>query len=152
MCGRGLISETWLLPIVRRELPTLIPPTGWQLSYLVFCFLILPVWDNFFFCLHSSYAKFSAFDLFPSILECFASLFLLSSVRGGRPIPPTHTLKNKDTKTGILECKEKDQKSKISHVKNVNKRKNRLILVKLESKKQDDRPAGGFVREVPIQC
>ena len=64
----------------------------------------------------------------------------------------THSLERKTRKTSTLESNRKDQKSKISHVKNVNKRNNRLTLVKLESKKQDDRPAGGFVREVPIQC
>ena len=43
----------------------------------------------------------------------------------GEPIyPPTHThihrhtLQSKDTETSNLECKEKDQKLKISHVKN----------------------------------
>ena len=28
------------------------PPARPILSYLVFCFLILPVWDDFYFCLH----------------------------------------------------------------------------------------------------
>ena len=42
-----------------------------------------------------------------------------------------HTLESKETKNSILECKETDQIFKISHVKNVNKRKNRLTPVKL---------------------
>ena len=50
--------------------------------------------------------------------------------------PPLHTLERKCTKTGTVECIESDQKSKISHVKNVNKRKNHCSPVKLESKKQ----------------
>ena len=51
--------------------------------------------------------------------------------------PHTHTLESKVTKNSTLECKENDQKLRISHVKNVNKRKNPLTPVKLESKKQD---------------
>ena len=50
---------------------------------------------------------------------------------------PTHTLERKTRKTHTLECKKQLRKSKISHVKNVNKRKYRLTPVKLESKKQD---------------
>ena len=42
-----------------------------------------------------------------------------------------------ETKDSTLECKENDQIFKISHVKNVNKRKNRLTPLKLERKKQD---------------
>ena len=41
------------------------------------------------------------------------------------------------TKTRTVECKKQVQKLKISDVKNVNKRKNRLTPVKLESKKED---------------
>ena len=48
----------------------------------------------------------------------------------------THALESNETKTRALECIECDQKLRISHVKNVNKRKNRLTPVKLESKKQ----------------
>ena len=49
--------------------------------YLVFCFLILPVWVDFCFCLHSCYPKFLAFDHFPYILECyFSSSFFLVCV------------------------------------------------------------------------
>ena len=47
-----------------------------------------------------------------------------------------------------------DQNFKISHVKNVNKRKNRLTQAKLESKKtrsESNGPAGGFDREVYIE-
>ena len=38
-----------------------------------------------------------------------------------------------------------------SHQKNVNKRKNHCLPVKLESKKQDDRPTGEIGREVSIE-
>ena len=57
---------------------------------------------------------------------------------GGRPTTGsvTHTHEIKGTKVGTLECKENDQMLRISDVKNVNKRKNRLAPVKLESKKQ----------------
>ena len=57
----------------------------------------------------------------------------------GQPIyvPSTHTLERKTRKSGTLECKENDQKLTISDVKNVNKIKNRLTPVKLESKKED---------------
>ena len=54
--------------------------------------------------------------------------------------PPSHThahtLENKEMKTCTLECRERVKKSKVPDVKNVNKRKNRLTSVKLESKKQ----------------
>ena len=51
------------------------------LSYLVFCFLILPVWDDFSFCLHSWHGKFWRFDHFPWILEgCFSFLCFLECV------------------------------------------------------------------------
>ena len=52
--------------------------------------------------------------------------------------PPTHThcLESTETINSTLECKQMDQIFKIFHVKNVNKRKNRLTPVKLESKKQ----------------
>ena len=63
--------------------------------------LVLTVSKDFCFCLHSSDAKFSTFDHFPSNLE----------------------------------CKENNQILKISHHKNVNKRKNRLTPVKLESER-----------------
>ena len=53
--------------------------------------------------------------------------------------PHTHTLGSKETKSSTLECKENDQILKISHHKNVNKRKNRLKPVKLESKNQDQK-------------
>ena len=65
---------------------------------------------------------------------------ILTSPADELPLPPTthtQTLESKETKTKTLECKEKVQKLRISHVKNVNKRKNRLPPVKLESKKQD---------------
>ena len=39
---------------------------------------------------------------------------------------------------------------KISHVKNVNKRKNRFTSVNLESKKQDKKVLEGLGRAVPI--
>ena len=67
--------------------------------------------------------------------------------------PPLHTLERKCTKTGTVECIESDQKSKISPVKNWNKRKNRLTPVKLQCKKQDEKMIAqweGFGREVPI--
>ena len=55
------------------------------------------------------------------------------------PPPPshTHTLENKETKYSTRECKKNDQMLRISDIKNVNKRKNRLTPVKLESKKRD---------------
>ena len=46
------------------------------------------------------------------------------------PFPP-HTAKQKDTKTNTLECKGNGQMLRISHHKNVNKRKNRLTPFKL---------------------
>ena len=52
------------------------------------------------------------------------------------PSPPTHTLESKETKAHTLECKKEDQKSKFFHFTNVNKRKNHLTKVNLESKKQ----------------
>ena len=51
------------------------------LSYLVFCFLILPVWDSFSFCLYSWNAKFWRIDHFPCILEYLSSVSLLSTAR-----------------------------------------------------------------------
>ena len=53
--------------------------------------------------------------------------------------PPSHThmLESKEKKNNILECKENDQMLKNPDMKNVNKRKNSLTPVKLESKKQD---------------
>ena len=63
--------------------------------------------------------------------------------------PPTHThtLESKETKNSTLECKETGQMLRIWDVKNVNKRKIRLTLVKLESIGL----AGGFGWEVPIE-
>ena len=60
-------------------------------------------------------------------------------VRGAPTYPPTHTctLESKEAKTSTVECKKNGQIFKISHVKNVNKKQNRLALVKLESKNQD---------------
>ena len=53
-------------------------------------------------------------------------------------LPHTHIhTRMKEMKTGTLECKKQVQKSKISHHKNVNKRKICLAPVKLESKKHD---------------
>ena len=49
-------------------------------------------------------------------------------------LPHINTLDIKETKASTLECKENDQKLRISHVKNVNKSKNRLTPVKLETK------------------
>ena len=71
----------------------------------------------------------------------------------GWPTIPPYTLESKETKTATLECKEKDQKLRISGAKNVNKRKNRLTPVKLGSKIQDKKSngwVGGFGREAPI--
>ena len=68
-------------------------------------------------------------------------------------LPHNHTLENKETKTSTVECKKQVEKSKILHVKNVNKRKNRLTPVKLESKKQDKKVVAERERlgwEVPI--
>ena len=53
------------------------------------------------------------------------------------PHTHTHTPESKEMKNHLLECKENDQIFKISRVKNVNKRKNRLTPVRLESEKQD---------------
>ena len=53
------------------------------------------------------------------------------------PPPHTHSQVSKETKISTLECKENDQIFKISHDKNVNKRKNPLKPVKFKSKKQD---------------
>ena len=53
------------------------------------------------------------------------------------PDPHIHTLESKQKKKSTLECKENDQILKNSDYKNVNKRKNRLTLLKLESKKHD---------------
>ena len=55
-------------------------------------------------------------------------------LRRTNPLLPT--LESKETKASPLECIESDQKSKISHVKPVNKSKNPLTPVKLESRKQ----------------
>ena len=52
------------------------------------------------------------------------------------PLPETHTLGSKGTKTSTLECKKKVQKLKISHVKNGENQKNPHTPVKLESKNQ----------------
>ena len=57
-----------------------IPTTSPILSYLVFYFLILPVWEDFRICLRSSHGKFWRFHYYPCILECLFSLSLLSSV------------------------------------------------------------------------
>ena len=48
-----------------------------------------------------------------------------------------HILESNTRKIGTLKCKENDQLLRISDVKDVNKRKNCLTPVKLESKKQD---------------
>ena len=70
---KALLDASWLLPNV-----------WWEdcecFLYLVFCFLILPEWDDFCFCLHSSHPDFWALDRFPCILECLFSFYLLSSV------------------------------------------------------------------------
>ena len=50
---------------------------------------------------------------------------------------PPHTRKSKEKKNSTLECKGNDQMLRILEVKNVNKSKDRLTPVKLESKKQD---------------
>ena len=60
------------------ELPAWTLPRVHYVFYHVFCFLILPVSDDFSFCLHSCDQKFSAFDNFPCILECCFSFSLLS--------------------------------------------------------------------------
>ena len=57
--------------------------------------------------------------------------------RGDTPPPHTHTIESKDMKISIVECKENDPKSKISHQKNVNKSKKHCSPVKLERKKHD---------------
>ena len=49
----------------------------------------------------------------------------------------THTLESKENENSTLECKENYKILRISEVKNVNKRKNRLTPAKLESRKQD---------------
>ena len=60
------------------------PPARPILSYLVFRILILPVWDDFCFCLHSWHGKFQRFDHFPCILVCcFSFLCFLVCVRRG---------------------------------------------------------------------
>ena len=54
------------------------------------------------------------------------------------PSPPhtqTHSIESKDAKNNTLECKEIAQIFKISHVKNVNKSKNRLKIVKKQKQK-----------------
>ena len=48
----------------------------------------------------------------------------------------THSVERKEGKNSTLECKENGQMLKTPDVKNVNKRKNRLTPVKLESKNQ----------------
>ena len=74
-----------------------------------------------------------------------------------RRTPPslahTHT-RMKELKTGTLESKKEVQNSNISHVKNMNKKKNRLTPVKIISKKQakkvvDEREGLGW--EVPTE-
>ena len=67
------------------------------------------------------------------------SFFLVCVWGGGEgecvDLPPhTHTLESKETKTDTLECKEKDQKWKICHVKNVNKEKS-LFTPKIRKQK-----------------
>ena len=56
------------------------PPAGPLLFYLLFCFLILPVWEDFSFCLHSSHWKSWRFYRFPCILECLFFVSLFSSL------------------------------------------------------------------------
>ena len=79
--GGGVVSRLFL--DARWRLPIPIPPVGLVFFNLVFCFLFLPVWDNFCFCLHSCDQKFSTFDRFPCILECCFYFSLLSSEWGG---------------------------------------------------------------------
>ena len=69
------------------------------------------------------------------------------------PPPHTHSQVSKETKISTLECKENDQIFKIFHVKNVNKRENRLTPVKLESRKQDKKVLAsreGSSRKFPL--
>ena len=68
----------------------------------------------------------------------------------GPPPSPPNTLERKIRKTSTLECKEKVQKLRILHIKNVNKRKNRLTPVKLESKEQDKKNTRPMGRPVSI--
>ena len=79
------------------------------------------------------------FSNFPEMRRLYGSFqVLFNYCRPTTPPPHTHILqKEKKRKTSTLECKENDQIFEISHVKNVNKRKNRLAPVKLKSKKQD---------------
>ena len=61
--------------------------------------------------------------------------------------PNTHTGKQKDTKHSTVECNKDGQIFKISDHKNANKSKNRLIPLKLYSKKHDKKSkglAGGY--------
>ena len=63
------------------------------------------------------------------VLECYI-LVLLSP-------PPTHTLESEEMKNNTLECNKNDEMPENPDVKNVNKKKNHLTPVKLQSKKHD---------------
>ena len=64
------------------------------------------------------------------------SCFLLSNFTGMRLFLLLFTfVESKETKNSTLECKENDQLLRISDLKNINKRKNRLTPVKLRKQK-----------------
>ena len=105
-----ILDGTWLLPVVHWERPNPNPQARPILFYLVFCFLILLVSNDFCFCLRSSDAKFSAFVPFPCTLEClflFFFAFYSACVWGGQPPPHpnTYTRKQRKGKKSSLECK-----------------------------------------------
>ena len=74
------LYKRWVVASSQRSMgsPRPLPPASLILFYLVFCFLILPMWDDFCFYLHSSDPDCSASDSFPWILECLFFVFLLS--------------------------------------------------------------------------
>ena len=112
------------------------------LSYLVLLSSFTGV-RRFFLCLHSWHEKFLTFDHFPCILEClfsFSFILVWRGRRAHRPTTPpthTHTIESKETKTSTLECIESNQKLRISHVKNVNKRKKSSYINKFRQQKKD---------------
>ena len=86
-------------------------------------------WGMYFFFKCSFYSD-------PIYLLTFWKLLFQDETTTSPPLH-TYTLERKETKNSFLQCKENDQMLKNSDVKNVNKSKNRLTPVKLESKKQD---------------
>ena len=70
-------------------------------------------------------------------MQLFAIIFTKTINSDLAPPTTAHTLESNETKTGTLECREKVEMLKISHLKNVNIRKNRCTPVKLDSNKQD---------------